>query len=121
MNALGKAMMSECLRAIRDVRRDRQFATMIDEGWTIAVQGSHLCINVHPDDASEKSFNFVGLWNDGAVYWAKELAEKNLVTIQLARPLLALELIHQRELRDRTEKSAMKMIRLMFNHRHAMK
>ena len=86
---------------------------VVGYGFTIAIKDSFSAI-CQIDDG----YNFMATWNRKSTFWTKSVATKNLAEIQAQRPELKLEVVHQNDLRDRTEAHAASTINSFFKLRN---
>lgn len=114
MNNIAKKVLKNLIVEIREARANRNVPCLISSGYTIVRSESSNCIQLVGEGV-----NFLGSWNRGALCFeqdrawqvANDLTEKNS---------LKLEVIHLHDLRDRSEKINVELVRSMFQHRKSL-
>lgn len=102
------------LNTIRETRKNRAVPCLLGAGFTIAIAGTSNCINPNGNFDGKAGMNFSGTWNRETVYFPREKAESLLKRIApVYAGKLALEIVHHNELRDRSENTALDMLKTL--------
>jgi hypothetical protein len=107
-----KQMLKDMIDHAKSARVDRSIPCLLGEGYTIAIKDQTSCLTTHG-----KAWKFIGCWNS-AVYFTRQRAEQVLAKVSGQLPF-EVEIIHYNEARNRMERLALEVIKLMWRKRHA--
>ena len=107
-----KEILKTMIDQAKSARVDRSIPCLLGEGFTIAEKGRASCLT-----SRNKKWMFIGQW-DNAIYFTRQRAEEVLTKISDQLPF-EVEIVHRNELRDRMERIALELIKLMWPQRHA--
>lgn len=100
-----RSTLRSFIKSAREARQDREIKMLIGEGYTIAIRDSVSCLSLQG-----KGYNFGGTWNRQTVYYTESKAHEILAALSDHPHFHKLEVIHRNDLRNRTERTALKMI-----------